>query len=74
MSEYKYEVEKGVPQPTPRDMFLKYPWKVMDVGDSFFVPDSEISSRQNFHSCAKNRGIKISTRRVDDGIRVWRIA
>jgi hypothetical protein len=60
------------PKPAPI-----YPWKQMNVGDSFFVECSNIRRYVNFHStasrAAKRNGIKLTLRREGSGIRVWRI-
>lgn len=72
MSEFK--IEKGVPIPTWHD---KYPLRDMEVGDSFFIPLSNdkkknTSARNVLWQCSKPLGIKIATRTVDGGMRVWR--
>lgn len=70
-------VNRGAP-PTP----IRYPWDNMGIGDSFFVPilDKTIMSIRGFinsdlkkyqHQFGKK--YKITTRAIDDGIRVWRI-
>jgi len=70
-----FAIEKNIPHYKPRTT-NKYPWREMKVGDSFFVPDSAIST--NFHNLARSSGIKISARKVEQdgvaGYRVWRIA
>lgn len=68
-----YTVDKGVPLPKSASQ-AKYPWSEMAVGDSFFVPSMTESARGGLTSIAKSRGIKISTRKMDGGIRVWRVA
>lgn len=64
MSEIK--IDKGVPMPT------KYPWKSMEIGDSFVFPYRP--SNKGLYRCAAHAGIKISIRKEGDGIRIWRIA
>jgi len=63
------KIEKGVPIPTRRSN-SRYPWREMQIGDSFVVA----SSAQAVHSSASYAHIKITTRAVDGGIRVWRVA
>jgi hypothetical protein len=35
----KYQVEKGIPVPSPNTRSTKYPFRDMVVGDSFVVPE-----------------------------------
>lgn len=64
-------IEKNVPMPE-KGTYSKYPWKTMEVGDSFFVIVSE-SARSAMSSNAKRFGIRVMTRKEGDGVRVWRI-
>ena len=75
MSEFK--IEKGLALPPRKG--ARYPFREMEVGDSFFVPcpDEEKIKRQNRLSGAsarpKERGLgKFSVRQVEGGLRVWR--
>jgi hypothetical protein len=77
---YTFTVEAAVPIPPPKSGSTKYPFPIMQVGDSFFVPNVR---RENFCSCIanarfKNPGTNFTTRRVTEngvkGVRVWRIA
>ena len=73
MSDFK--IEKGIPMPHKKTL---YPTHEMEVGDSFFVPcsDEKKTRTQNRISNAyiKRHGAgKFSSRRVEGGVRVWRI-
>jgi len=67
------EIEKGIAIPNT----CKYPWKEMEVGDSFFVQDEKmrnsISATAIYHT---KRGVGKFTVRKEEcgGIRVWRIS
>lgn len=58
-----------------------YPWGKLKVGDSFFVAiehytpqrQSSIKSNGNEWSERHDKTIKFTTRKVDGGVRVWRI-
>ena len=68
------EITKGVP--TPRGRKSKYPFRDMEVGDSFFAPGSSVIG---IHGCARrHRPMKFTCRSIVEngvaGIRVWRIA
>lgn len=68
------EINKGLP--TPRGRKTKYPFREMDVGDSFFAPGSSVIG---IHGCARrHRPMKFTCRSMVEngvaGIRVWRIA
>lgn len=73
-----YEIEKGIEIPK----LEKYPYKQMEVGDSFFVPVKEnqtIDSLQSgLKACTRTYVLvnkldfEFATRRVEGGVRVWR--
>ena len=69
------KIEKGIPIPAgqqgaPR----KYPFDEMEIGDSFLVAEEKIRSVRALASLAKKKnGMKVATRKVDGGFRVWRI-
>ena len=72
-------VEKGIKVPQlPKHN--RYPFKDMTVGDSFMVSYNEMPAggAQNVRTAAyhtgKINGTKFTVRRVDGGVRVWRIA
>jgi hypothetical protein len=74
----KIKIEKGIPMPTKKE----YPWDEMEIGDSFFVKanDNDIVKT---HSSIQSLGIrwfrvhkpdgKVATRKVEGGVRIWRI-
>ena len=70
-----YQIDKGVPTPGKE---IKYPFARMDVGDSFFIPGGNSSSRGGIYQSARNAGVKVSMRQVEEsgvkGVRVWRVA
>ena len=51
----------------------KYPFAQMEVGQSFYVEQSNSPSSAVTSFCRKNAGYKFVTRREKDGFRVWRI-
>jgi hypothetical protein len=74
-----FQIEDNIP--TPRS-WAKYPFQEMGVGQSFFVPwDPKLAPSVNklqskLSSSARivlGRG-KVTTRIMDGGVRVWRIA
>lgn len=75
MTEIK--IEKGIPIPEGRlGATVKYPYKDMEVGDSFYIADyrkgrsSEAAMRQFIKLNKLNW--KIRTKREDTGLRIWR--
>ena len=65
-------VESSIPVPRVR-MRREYPYKVMEVGDSFFVPDAKMQVVcNNNYRTGKLLGKKFIARRLGDGVRVWR--
>ena len=70
-----YEIEKGIERPeiARPDRVTKYPWSMLEIGDSFFVPNKK-PGRVGAAVRAKKFGFKFSERTVDGGVRIWRIA
>ena len=74
MSELSYKIEKGIPAPD-RWSTAKYPFLTMEVGDSFFVSGDQ-SSKLSAAACQCRRrsGMVFMVRKMDGGVRCWRIA
>lgn len=77
----KYKIEKGIP--IPRDPFYreyaaKYPWRQMEVGDSFAIPIEEKERIRYAIVQARKRNpeYKFVTRTLpfEGLIRIWRVA
>ena len=76
------QIDKGVPIPptktrrgTKYACYRRSPIRQLEIGDSFFWPSAEpVADSRNFLTSAKTGGFKITTRRVEGGIRVWRIS
>ena len=67
-------VDKGTPLPEEKKRNV-YPYKQMDVGDSFFAPDAQITVMCNLqYRMSKRTGMKFTARKEGNGVRVWRIA
>lgn len=72
MNTIKLEPNIPIPRGT-RGVENRFPFKEMNVGDSFFTADR--SARQAAYDFAQNRNfnMKFATRKVDGGLRIWRI-
>lgn len=72
-----FEIEKGVEMTKLIGKDNKYPFKTMEIGDSFFVPCGKGESvivQRNIAQCARHRlPLKFSTRQLEGGVRCWRI-
>ena len=65
-------VEKKIPLPSDKKR-NSYPYKVMEVGDSFYVPEGILQIVCNANYRAKKQlGRKFIARKDKEGIRVWR--
>ena len=65
-------VESNIPLPSERTK--RYPYKEMELGECFFVPESKIQLICNANYKAQKRtGMKFTARREGNGVRVWRI-
>jgi len=80
----QYQIEKNVPvayrQGGPGN--ARFPFAEMEVGDSFYIPwgdEGEKRVRGTVSNAMgafqlRNKPKKLISRKVDDGLRVWRIA
>lgn len=76
-----FKVEKNIPVAEVKYTEEIYPFSSLEIGDSFFVPydgnDPNYIRRKVFSaSCqaGKRHGKKYTGRKLEHGIRVWRIA
>jgi len=71
----EYVIEKGVPLAATthggRDSKTGLLAR-MDLGDSFVVKTRQ--EAELFRNCARGAGMKIASRKVDGGTRIWRVA
>ena len=66
-------IDNNVPLP-PEKKRNVYPYKDMDVGDSFLIQDGKIQIVCNAnYRASKATGMKFIARRDGNGVRVWRI-
>ncbi len=71
----EFHIEKGIPVPkmTGAGRKTKYPFDVMEVGDSFFVKDAKVKTlSRTCGSHGKRLSRKFISRTVEGGVRVWR--
>ena len=78
-----FRVETGIPCPPARGPKNHYPFMDMPPGSSFFVPcpddrrgavASRISSSAGAFVRREGGKLKFATRRVEGGVRCWRVA
>ena len=69
-----FEIASNIPIPNPqKGRRAKYPWRVMEVGDSFFVPDKKTNFIAGVAWHQKYRyGTEWTCRAENGGVRVWR--
>ena len=74
-----FSLETGIPMPDgPQDNRYKYPWRQMQVGDSFFVPVTGDKKRKLYAMKSvifyqhEKHPEHFEVRVVDGGVRVWR--
>lgn len=70
----KFKIDRNYAMPI-RTSSIEYPFNDMEVGDSFFVASESRkidSLRGRISSAARMKGIKVATRKIDGGLRVWR--
>lgn len=72
----EYEIEDGVeiPQNIGRSSRRKYPFPDMEVGQSFFVPGVKTQAVNGpMQRWKMVLGRRFTIRKMDGGVRVWRI-
>lgn len=77
-TQVSYKIDKGISIPVrvrhgKVGRMAVYPWKQLEVGDSFFVPN-KTPRMLGAAGMAIRFEIKVKTRAVDGGCRVWRVA
>lgn len=76
----QYVIEKGVPVVDSRGRPNVYPFGQMEIGDSFFASkDTDKSLHMNTvrraaSAWATRHGVKMIVRKVEGGVRIWRVA
>jgi hypothetical protein len=66
-------LETQVPMPAQRS-FVRYPWRVMQVGESFlFPPDVTNPSMRTAIANRRHPDKKFVTRKTPSGVRCWRV-
>lgn len=77
------KIEKNIPIPPARignggrhkDRPNRVNWRLLEIGDSVLIPTADPTRVAcDANSGARGAGIKVITRRVEGGIRVWRTA
>jgi len=70
------KIEKNVPMPQPKNVEV-YPYKEMDVGDSFMVKGESkyllatVCNRNGKYG--KKLGMRFTAKKMGNGVRVWRV-
>jgi hypothetical protein len=71
-----YEIEHNIPVPRKQERI--YPFHQMKKGDSFFIPTKSKTEQQSKRraaiASARKLKMKITSRAMDSGVRIWRIA
>ena len=68
----KLKVRKGVPVPPHGDgSRYRYPWREMQIGDSFYVADKSIQHMTG--SAYRLRPLRFTMKTENGGVRVWRV-
>ena len=70
------KIEKGIPVSRKGHSSARYPFATMEIGDSFFVVEKQTKLSSLATGFARRNGgqQKFTTRQVEGGVRVWRIA
>jgi hypothetical protein len=71
-----YKIEAGIPMSSTRVCRSKYPFAVMNVGESFKADTKPASLRSAATAYAKREGgtVKFAVRSEGEGSRIWRVA
>jgi hypothetical protein len=69
-----FEIKKGEPIPTGQHTGLTATMRKLSVGDSFAIDEPGEHTRKGLYAIAKRIGIRITTRKANDALTVWRVA
>lgn len=78
-SDVRIHIQRGIPIPTvkPRgpggSKLPTYPWREMEIGDSFLFPESIGRASYSAAIQASQNGRKYVVRAVDGRFRCWRV-
>ena len=67
------KIERDVALPPARSRVRLFPFPDMRPGDSFLVENSGTVVRAAASRYARKNGMRFVTRRVEGGVRVWRV-
>jgi hypothetical protein len=69
------KIDKDIPPPKQygRAAVQKYPWKEMEIGNSFLVKQVGPSFPAQARNASRLYGRKFVARKVSGGYRVWRV-
>ena len=89
MANYEFPIENNIPIPPTMSKSERYPFLEMGVGDSFFIPETTLTSHgkplkfAGLTSMASRKGSEMTktlgkthrftARKVEGGFRVWRV-
>lgn len=65
------KIDKNIPMPTPTRGTTLDVVTQLEIGDSVFFDDRVLA--QNFAQAFRKFGRKATTRKVEGGVRVWRV-
>lgn len=69
------KIEKGIPIPPKRrsPVANRYPWRNMEIGDSFYADVDVLQVQSNAYQTGKALGRRFFVKQQGSGVRVWRI-
>jgi len=67
------KIDKDVPIPTHITKIPKYPWREMEIGDSFLLETKESGATFAGQASKRLHPKKSISRKTDEGYRVWRV-
>jgi hypothetical protein len=74
MEDIEMKISKNIPIPEDK-MRRQYPYKEMEIGDSFYIEDLGLPVVcNNNYRYGKKLGMKFIARKEREGVRVWRTA
>ncbi len=68
------QIDKNIPIPKGRSSYARYPWRELQVGDSFFVLNKVAAGISGYFAPLRRKyGLRFTSRSVDGGVRIWRV-
>ena len=68
------KIDKNIPIPSSNVIKRKYPYKEMEIGDSFFVNKRHTEFQASLAYFRRTTGNQFKAHKENTGLRIWRVS